>query len=735
MSAAVGTFRRLGLLLLLGVSATWVGAHVRLIYSGNGNALFWSSPESISVVINSDGSDDLSDRTHMPALRNAIDAWNGVSGSRARLVEDTSSQGQSSRNWSSSQHHMMLFDEDNSSGFFPMGSGIVAITPLTFFTTGQIIDADVLFNGGNFSFTTSGEAGRFDVQDVATHELGHLLGLDHSGCAGASMYPYVDPSVILHRSLSADEVRGIESVYPASAMGSILGTVRRAGSNTVVKGAWVAARDTDGRLVAATLSRANGVFTLSSLPPDTYTVYATPFDFPVSASNLIPGRTIQTDFESTVSGPVSVTGTNPKNMGDLLVGADAYLSLGRNSDEYPLRAITGETRSLRVRGAGLDSGSTLQSSDSSLSVTNVSWFGSWVTFNLAVPEGAALGHADLVVTDSAGDVSILSAALEISPPSPRVNFATPSSGPATGGVSITVVGAEFRPGARVVIGDQVYVDGQPGGCSVASSSMITLTTRASIPGSHDVTVIDATGVEGRADEGFLAMATPSVSSVFPVAGSSAGGTVLTLTGDNFVPGTGVEINGVNQPQVSVVSLTQLRVVTEAGVPGGPYPLSVTVPGGASTSSSFSYSAAPDPTLHYVNPSAVSSDGGETVTLVGEGFTEDMLVRVGVNPLTGDGGQGVNSTFVDATTLSITTRARNAGKVAIRVSNPLTQQAFILQEALSITGPSQSNSGGGCGTVLIGGPPTLKGVLAGAGWIVLLVAWIGLRKRRWSPATA
>ena len=153
---------------------------------------------------------------------------------------------------------MMLFDENNSSGFFPSGSGIVAVTPLTFFTTGQIIDADVLFNGSDFKFTTSSESFSFDVQDVATHELGHLLGLDHSGCAGSTMYPYVDPSVILHRSLSADEVRGIESAYPVSQMGSIKGSVRRAGPGTVVKGAWVGARDAQGRLVAGALSNKIG---------------------------------------------------------------------------------------------------------------------------------------------------------------------------------------------------------------------------------------------------------------------------------------------------------------------------------------------------------------------------------------------------------------------------------------------------------------------------------------------
>ena len=731
----INKIRRLGFLLLLGISATWVGAHVRLIYSGNGKALFWSSPESISVVINSDGSDDLGDQAHMPALRNAVDAWNGVTGTRARLVENTSTQAQNSRNWSSSQYHMMLFDESNSSGFFPPGSGIVAVTPLTFFTTGQIIDADVLFNGGGFKFTTSSEPGGFDVQDVATHELGHLLGLDHSGCAGATMFPYVDQTVILHRSLSADDARGIESIYPVSQKASIKGSVRRAGPGTVVKGAWVGARDAQGRLAAAALTNSTGNFTLSSLSPGTYRVYATPLDYPVSASNLGAGRTIQTDFESTLSSSVTVSGTSATNMGSLLVGDDTFLSLGRASDNYPLRVSTGQTTSLIVRGAGLGNGVTLAASDPSMVISNVTWMSSRVNFKVSVPAGSTLGHADLTVTDSAGRVSILSAALEITPPDPQVTLASPSYGPSTGGVGITLLGTDFRSGARVVIGDQVYVDGKPGGCVVASSSSITLTTRASIPGQHDVTVIDASGVEGRSVGAYLAQATPVINSTFPPSGVSMGGTVLTLTGQNFVSGCRVEINGVDQPQTTVLSLTQMSLITEVGVPGGPYILRVITPDGQSASTGFSYVVDPDPLLQSVNPGAVQSAGGETVTLQGREFREGLQVRVGVHPLTGTGGQSVVASFVDHTTLTIQTPAMSTGSIAVLVQDPLTQQASILPGALSVTGPSQNNVGGGCGMISPSGPTTWTGLLAGTGWILVLVAWFGHRRRRWHPQLA
>ncbi|OGC45701.1 hypothetical protein A2V49_01775 [candidate division WWE3 bacterium RBG_19FT_COMBO_34_6] len=41
----------------------------------------------------------------------------------------------------------------------------------------QITESDIYFNGVNYSWTTTGQTGRYDVQNIATHELGHALNL------------------------------------------------------------------------------------------------------------------------------------------------------------------------------------------------------------------------------------------------------------------------------------------------------------------------------------------------------------------------------------------------------------------------------------------------------------------------------------------------------------------------------------------------------------------------------
>jgi len=709
-------------------TAAFVGAHVRLIYSGNGNVLYWSDPANVSIVINETGSDNISDGSHFTALRNAIAAWNEVNMTQAVLKENTSASEQASTNWQSNARHLILFDENNSSGYFPGASGIVAVTPIEFYTSGKIIDSDILFNGKTFLFTTSGVAGRFDVQDVGAHELGHLLGLDHTGCAGATMYPYVDTTVILHRSLSIDDVHGLQAMYPNGSFGTIKGTLTRSVGGSLIKGAWVGARDANGRLAGAALSNGNGRFALKSLSPGTYTVYATPLDYPVSSANLTSGHTVQVDFESTVFGTAVAANGQTTEMGNLVCGPNVDISLGRSADDYPLRAISGQGNSLMVRGANLSAGSTLTASDPSVVISGVTWGGSWVTFTATVPPGAAAGHVDLSATNGGGDSSILCAGLEITPPDPSVVSVVPATGAAADAVPLTIAGTGFNPGLRLVIGDTIYKDGALGGCTVVNSTTITLTTKEMVAGIHDVVVIDATGVEGRELNGYTASAAPAIDSVFPVAGNSAGGTTVIVEGEDFITGSTVTINGVAQPNVTIDSQSRLSVVTEAGVPGGPYVLEVRTPTDDTATAAFSFAAQPDPVLTNVSPGGGSDEGGETVTLTGTDFTAQSEVIFGADDKTGLGGvAAARVSLVDSTELSVVTPASSSQRRTVMVRESDTQQATLLTGAYIFEG-SSGGGGGGCGYVAPSAPEGWREVLAGAGWIGVLALWLLLRAR-------
>jgi hypothetical protein len=106
--------------------------------------------------------------------------------------------------------------------------GLLAVTTTTFDRCGQLLDADIEFNGGLYDFTavdgppcsTGSHTGcvDFDIQNTATHEMGHLLGLDHptSGVdvTEATMYASAGSGETKKRTLAQDDLDGLCAIYP-----------------------------------------------------------------------------------------------------------------------------------------------------------------------------------------------------------------------------------------------------------------------------------------------------------------------------------------------------------------------------------------------------------------------------------------------------------------------------------------------------------------------------------------
>jgi IPT/TIG domain len=342
-----------------------------------------------------------------------------------------------------------------------------------------------------------------------------------------------------------------------------------------------------------------------------------------------------------------------------------------------------------------------------------------------VPPGHAPGNVDLLATAVNGAVTRLPGAVEIVPPAPVVTSVAPVAIDQGGGAVLLVEGSGFRPDAHVALGDRIYAEGA--GLEWLDDQTLRVITAVTHLGLHDLVVVDVSGVEGRLADAVQVAVLPSIESVFPLAGSAAGGTEILLHGENYEPGLQVRIDGLPADVIELLGAESVRVRTAPGKPGGPYLLELELPGGSVATGLFAYAAEADPELAAIEPTLGAA--GTFVTVHGAHFTPDMTIVFGADEGTGLGGvEAEDVSFVDEHTLIAYVPALSAGPQSVMVSDAEGQA--VLWGAGFVVTAQDGGGGGGCAALIPPsgrGPGGLRAVLAGGWWILALAAICALNR--------
>lgn len=261
----------------------------------------WRRIESgIPFIIHDAGSDDLGKQETYRIIRESFAIWGQVSTSAVHFTD----QGLTSTLVPSrgDRNNLIFFDERGTYLDAPPGSGVIAVTRINTNTiTGQITDADIVFNGRGFRFDNgaSQSSNNVDLKDVAVHEIGHLLGLDHSPLS-ASPRPTMNPFYSGNEPgqaqiLEADDIAGISVLYPTPIFlvqaGTISGRVTSP-AGAPLFGAHVIAENLENGDRYSTVSGAYsknsdpGQYFLRGLSPGPYHVKIEPIQGAITEANF-----------------------------------------------------------------------------------------------------------------------------------------------------------------------------------------------------------------------------------------------------------------------------------------------------------------------------------------------------------------------------------------------------------------------------------------------------------------
>jgi hypothetical protein len=307
--------------------------------------------------------------------------------------------------------------------------------------TGAISEADISINphpalsdGSPVQFSTDGTPGTYDLESTFTHELGHLLGLEHSVVLGSTMQARQGLNGVFGlpaftaRTLSEEDRERVRSRYgPHDSDGSIEG---KASPSLAGAQIWVEHSAT-GRVIGATTVSVDGSYRIDALLPGRYRVLVEQPDQLLDSSASataelklfraaelanqisVSARSTSSAGESTVVGPTSSQFLKPRFLGinkelssvalPLEAGRSFRIYLGGDGvEQIPEAAIQVNSPFFKIEPGSL----VLEQFGTSFPV---------VSLELEVAANAPFGDYSIRLQSTSGEVAYLAGAITIDP--------------------------------------------------------------------------------------------------------------------------------------------------------------------------------------------------------------------------------------------------------------------------------------------------------------------------------
>ena len=218
------------------------------------------------------------------AVRRSLEAWEQSANIKFEIISTDKQTASPSGNFGDGISLITIAQTPENLLLFGNETDEISAQTRTFYNRqGFISEADIVLNPYQ-QFSTDGTIGTYDLEATLTHEIGHLLGLDHSSVLGATMQArqgkngVYNLSAFASRTLAEDDITGVRVLYGAknsedNCCGTVIGKIAQANGKAIKK-SQVWAEDADsGRIIGSVLTNPDGSFRFERLAVGNYRFY------------------------------------------------------------------------------------------------------------------------------------------------------------------------------------------------------------------------------------------------------------------------------------------------------------------------------------------------------------------------------------------------------------------------------------------------------------------------------